>query len=121
VWQKYWIGETNDKLHRLQPTIDNYRHGEQTRKDEVVIRPLCVGQSLQPHSYILKKEQPPVCQLCNAPLTVEHMLIACSKSISQRQKYFPNCICLKDFFNLFSTNVLIDLIKETSIYRDRKL
>jgi kelch-like protein 2/3 len=117
VWQKCWDGETNNKLHRLQPVIGNYRHGKLTRRDEVVIHRLRVGHSHLTHSYLLKKEQAPVCQPCNVPLTMEHVLIGCSKYISQRQKYFNHCILLKDLFNSFSCQVIIDYIKEIGIYR----
>jgi ribonuclease HI len=117
VWQKCWDGETNNKLHRLQPVIGTYRQGKHTRRDEVVIHRLRIGHSHLTHNYLLKKEQAPVCQPCNAPLTVEHMLISCSKYVTQRRKYFQNCICLEDLFNSFSCSVIIDYAKEIGIYR----
>jgi hypothetical protein len=84
LWQKRWDEEINNKLHRLQPVIRNYKLGNLTRRDEVVIHRLRVGHSHITHSYLLKKEQQPVCQPCNVPLTVEHVLVGCSKFASQR-------------------------------------
>jgi kelch-like protein 2/3 len=117
AWQKCWDRETNNKLHGLQPVIGNYRHGKLTRRDEVAIHRLRVGHSHLTHSYLLKKEQAPVCHTCNSPLTIEHMMIACSKYDSERQKYFNHCNSLADLFNSFSSNILIDYIKEIGIYR----
>jgi hypothetical protein len=42
LWQKGWDGETNNKLHRLQPVMNNNRHGNITRRDAVVIHHVLV-------------------------------------------------------------------------------
>lgn len=117
VWQKRWDGETNNKLHRLQPVVGTYRHGKLTRRDEVVIHRLRVGHTHLTHSYLLKKEQAPECHKCNLPLTVEHVLIGCSIYTSQRSKYFINCNSIEDLFNSLSCKVIIDYLKEIDIYR----
>jgi hypothetical protein len=51
------------------------------------------------------------------PLTLEHMMIACSKYDSERQKYFNRCISLADLFHSFSSNIILDYVKEIGIYR----
>jgi kelch-like protein 2/3 len=117
VWQKCWDGETNNKLHRLQPVIGNCRLGKLTRRDEVVIHRLRVGHSHLTHSYLLKKEQAPMCQTCKLPITVEHVLVGCAKYASQRLKYFRNCLMLEDLFNSFDCKIIIDYVKEIGIYR----
>jgi hypothetical protein len=117
LWQKCWDGETNNKLHRLQPVIGKYRHGKLTRRDELVIHRLRVGHSHLTHSYLLKKELPLVCEPCHVPLTVEHVLIGCSDSALQRRKYFNNCCSLDDSFSSFRCDIIIEFIKEIGIYR----
>jgi hypothetical protein len=117
LWQKCWDGETNNKLHRLQPVIGQYRHGKLTRRDEMVIHRLRVGHSHLTHSYLLKKELPPVCEPCHVPLTVEHVLIGCSKYALQRKKYFNNCCSLEDLFSSLRCDIIIEFIKEIGIYR----
>ncbi len=116
LWQKSWDLQTNKKLHRLQPVIGQFKHGKLTHRDEVVIHRLRVGHSHLTHSYLLKKELLPDCDSCHTPLTVEHVLICCSKYASQRRKFFDNCCSLEDLFNSFSSNVIIGFTKEIGIY-----
>ena len=40
------------------------------------------------HSFILRKEEAPVCVACNAVITVKHILIECADSLEIRKKYF---------------------------------
>ena len=117
VWQKSWDLQTNNKLHSVQPVIGKYKYGKLTRRDEVVIHRLRVGHSHLTHSYLLKKELPPVCDGCGTSLTVEHMIIGCSKYTSQRRKFFDNCCSVEDLFSSFNSNVIIEFIKEIGIYR----
>jgi ribonuclease HI len=117
LWQKSWDGETHNKLHRLQPVIGQYRHGKLTRRDEVVIHRLRVGHSHLTHSYLLKKEQAPVCESCLVPLTIEHVLISCSEYSVQREKYFKSCRLLEDLFISCRAGIIIEFVKEIGIYR----
>ena len=40
------------------------------------------------HSFILTKEEAPVCVECNAVITVKHILIECADLLEFRKKYF---------------------------------
>ena len=78
---------------------------------------LRVGHSHLTHSYLLKKEQPPSCESCHVPLTLEHVLIVCTKYAVQREKYLQNVDCLEDLFNCVSYYRIVEYIKEIGIYR----
>ncbi|WP_293885822.1 hypothetical protein, partial [Thiolapillus sp.] len=40
------------------------------------------------HSFILRKEESPVCVACNAVITVKHILVECADLLESRKKYF---------------------------------
>ena len=48
-----------------------------TRKENTVLNRLRIGHSYLTHSFILRKEEAPVCVACNAALTIKHILIEC--------------------------------------------
>ena len=39
------------------------------------------------HQYLLKGDDPPVCEHCRVSLTVEHALVFCRNYASQRRKF----------------------------------
>ena len=51
------------------------------------------------HSFILRKEEAPVCVACNVVLTVKHILIECADLLETRKKYFEE----KSMYSLFRT------------------
>ena len=50
------------------------------------------------HSFILRKEEAPVCVACNAVITVKHILIECADLLEIRKKYFEE----RSSYSLFS-------------------
>ena len=40
------------------------------------------------HSFILRKEEPPVCVACNTRSTIKDLLIECDDLVEVRKKYF---------------------------------
>ena len=58
------------------------------------------------HSFILRKEDAPVCVACNAVITVIHILIECADLVEIRKKYFEEI----SFYSLFFWNVILEVI-----------
>ena len=59
-----------------------------TRKENTVLNRLHIGHCYLTHSFILRKEEAPVCVACNAVITVKHILIECADLVEIRKKYF---------------------------------
>ena len=49
------------------------------------------------HSFILRKEEAPVCIACDAVITVKHILIECADLLEIRIKYFEE----RSLYSLF--------------------
>ena len=48
---------------------------------------LRIGHTHLTHNYILEGGGAPVCDQCDCVLSVEHILVYCSKFVNQRQRY----------------------------------
>ena len=51
---------------------------------------LRIGHTHLTHNYILEGNGAPVCDQCDCVLSVEHILVHCSKFVNQRQRYHLN-------------------------------
>ena len=60
---------------------------------------LHIDHSYLTHSFILRKEEAPVCIACNAVITVKHILIECAGLLEIRKKYFEE----KSLYSIFRT------------------
>ena len=115
LWQNTWNSESNNKLHAIQPTIKLFNPGRLSRRDEVLIHRLCVGHTYLTHSYLLHKDNPPECEHCKLPLTVEHILIHCLYHATVRQKFY-NIASLEELFKYVNTHAIVSYIKEIGLY-----
>ena len=91
VWQKEWDEAiiVSNKLHDILPKLsDELLTFCNTRKEDTVLNRLQIGHSCFTHSFLLKREEPPVCVACNTTVTVKHFLIECADLAEVRKKYF---------------------------------
>ena len=80
VWQQSWSdpANQNNKLFTIKPGLGEWLPGLRTnRREEIILARLRIGHSHFTHSYLLKGEEEPQCIPCNAPLTVNHILVDC--------------------------------------------
>ena len=77
TWQDDWNGAVANKLHSVKPVLRDWQSSyRRCRKNEVHLT----------HSYILKKDPPPLCEHCQCILTVHHILVECNH-FAQKRKY----------------------------------
>ena len=81
-----------------------------TRKENSLIR-LHIGHSYLTHSFILRKEQTPVCVVCNTALTIKHILIESTDLSEVRKKYFEQK-SLYSHFQDVSPEIIFDFLRE---------
>ena len=65
TWQDDWNGAVMNKLHSVKPVLGDWQSSyRRCRKDEVVLYRACIGHTHLTHSYILRKDPPPLCEHC---------------------------------------------------------
>ncbi|XP_023212311.1 uncharacterized protein LOC111615141 [Centruroides sculpturatus] len=88
-WQNVWNTQIHNKLHEIKSMIENWTHMKfYDRRCEVVITHLRIGHTRLTHQYLLKGDDQPVCQYCNCPLTIKHILLDYSAFETKRRQYF---------------------------------
>ena len=117
TWQQTW-NTSQSKLHQIQPVIPStsrLKHTSLSRHDQIIISRLRIGHTRITHSYLLKGEPPPTCIPCNAPLTVQHILIDCIDFQPARSRHYT-ASNLNDLFNTCRPSKIIDYLKEIKLY-----
>lgn len=57
-----------------------------TRKEQTALTRIRIGHSKLTHTYILDKNPPPMCDKCNIPTNIHHILLECPKYDSTRKR-----------------------------------
>ena len=86
-----------------------------TRKENTVLGRFYIGHSYLTHSFILRKEEAPVCVVCSVVLTLKHILIECADLLEIRKKYFED----KSLYSLFRNvipEVFFDCSREIGVF-----
>ncbi|WP_218669804.1 RNase H family protein [Solemya velum gill symbiont] len=116
-WQLEWDTLDSNKLHQIQSSLkQNKHHSRLSRRDNVVLTRLRIGHSHLTHSYLLKKEPQPVCNVCDVPLTVEHFLLTCSAFTRSRLSFF-NVSSLKMLFEIVAPEHILSYLHSINFYR----
>lgn len=119
LWQDQWTAvPTNNKLRQIRSSILPWSTVPfPTRKDDVVLTRLRLGHTFLTHSFLLKKEPPPICPTCNITYSVHHLLISCPiyqphRQIINHPSSLPDILC----DNPTTSNSLIQFLKQTKLY-----
>ena len=86
-----------------------------TRKENTVLSRLHIGHSYLTHSFILRREEAPVCVACYAVITVKHILIECADLSETRKKYFEEKSLYSLFWNVIP-EVVFDFLREIGVF-----
>ena len=115
-WQLEWECERNNKLQAIHPTIGPWPHANRRiRREEVVLARLRIGHTRLTHTYIVKNEQPPRCDLCDQQLTVKHILIECGHLTRTRNRFY-RARSMRDLFTNIDPSVILSFLKEIKVY-----
>ena len=88
-WQSVWDTAVDNKLHSIKPILSEWQPAyRMDRKEEVVLSRLRIGHSYATHSYLLKREEQPLCIHCDASFTIKHVLLNCVDFENARNRYY---------------------------------
>ena len=109
-----------NKFHSVKPVLGDWQSSyRQCRKDEVVLCHTRIGHTHLTHSYILKKDPPPLCEHCQCILTVHHILLECNH-FAQERKYIFGRRYVVESFGLHPTLIMLFLKQIEFYYKLKK-
>ena len=115
TWQDDWNGVVMNKLHSVKPVLGEWQSSyTRCRKDEVVLCRARIGHTHLTHSYILKKDPPPVCEHCQCNLTVRHILVECNHFAQERKDIFGRRDVVESF--RFQPTLIVLFLKQIQFY-----
>lgn len=92
-WNKIRMFEWNEipqhknKSRRVKDNPFGYNFSEKhSRRDEIIINRLKLGHTNITHNFLMNKSDPPICEICQVQITVEHILIHCKKYEKERNE-----------------------------------
>ena len=118
AWQALWNNETRNKLYKIRPNLkESLCTTTQPlyRKQETVMTRLQIGHTWITHSYLLKKEDQPLCHACDNPFTVKHILVECSDFTYIRNKYYTTTD-VHTLFREVDSSKTIEFLKEIKLF-----
>ena len=94
-WQEWWSSPllaNNKKLRAIRPLLYFWQSSFQSsfhrdRRIEIVLTWLRIGHCRLTHGFILDGGSAPVCAHCDGFLTVEHILVHCTRYVDERRRY----------------------------------
>lgn len=115
-WNKDWSKMVNNKLRKIKPEVGKWSEifMLEDRKSIACIFRVIIGHSNLTHCYLLNKEEEPNCEICNRPLTMEHLINFCTKYNNLRYKLNVNIFELNNELDKFRK--IIRFLKENEIF-----
>ena len=106
----------SNEFHEILPKLPNKLLSFcNARKENTVLNRLYIGHSYLSHSFILRKEEAPVCVACNTVITVKHILIECADLLEMSKKCFEE----KSLYSLFRNvipEIIFDFLREICVF-----
>uniref|UniRef100_A0A1Y1JS24 RNase H type-1 domain-containing protein n=1 Tax=Photinus pyralis TaxID=7054 RepID=A0A1Y1JS24_PHOPY len=118
-WEIQWkaIDPLTNKLRSIRDTtlFDGGYYKLTRRKDQVDITRLRNGHTRVTHGHLMRKEPPKMCEQCQAPISINHLITECNAFENERR----NCNITNDQTTNLTTNTnianIIRFIKLTKL------
>ena len=89
-WQEQWSSPllTNNELKAIRPLLSFWQYSfHRDRRIGIVLTRLRIGHYRLTHGFILDGGRASVCAHCDSFLTVEHILVHCTRYVDERRRY----------------------------------
>ena len=118
-WRQQWRQLSNNKLREVYTELGGGMTHHPNRQKEVVLTRLKIGHTRLTHGYLMAKETAPVCEACQEPLTVAHVVEKCAVFSAARQRYLaPPCTLRSVLGELCDIPAVMDFLKEINIFNE---
>lgn len=116
IWEEEW-SNSDQKLSKIKRSTKRWDSSNRhSRWEEVVISRLRIGHSRLTHGHLMGGLESSICDVCEVPLSVEHILIDCHKYNETREHYSINsCIELALGDDESKIKKLLEYLKDTRL------
>ena len=115
-WQHLWdsIPPTN-KLKNIKSSVKQwYTPPNLSRRQNIAITRIRIGHTLLTHSFLISKDQPPICNTCQTRITIRHIFEECP--IHEPTRTLLNLpLNIKEALNVESTLKIIQFITKDNL------
>ena len=110
-WQQEWnlAGVGGNKLYGVKPLL-SVKETYPTRRGDVVLTRMRIGHTHLTHGYLMSKDHPPMCDLCNVQLSISHIFSVCHKYITR----LP-LLDLQALFNIRNADNMLTFLKNEGL------
>ena len=118
-WQAEWdevYRYPGNKLYPIKPEVNTLSPHHRSRKEEVILTRLRLGHTRLTHAHLMEREPAPLCNYCDEPVTVKHLLIDCLYLDQYRQQYYTQIDSVSDLFRYISPGNIINYLKTIGAY-----
>ena len=109
-WQDWWdtintYPHNTTHLYPIKPVLKDWPSANlNLREEEIALTRLRLGTCLFNKKHLFTREPHPICQLCQTPISIHHILVECTQFINQRAPILS--ILSKDGLPVEVTNIL---------------
>ena len=114
-WLLEWDLSNENKLYKINSLVEKQQPKLSSIRHEMVIRRARIGHTYITHKYLMTQEDQPMCDTCDVPLTVNHILIDCSVYQNIRLQHFSET-SLKELFKNQKFSEIINFLKDIEMY-----
>ena len=116
-WRQSWRQLKNNKLREIHEDLGGWMSNHPNRQIDVVFTRLKIGHTRLTHGFLMAGDTPPVCEECQEPLSVAHVVERCAAFSAARQKYLaPPCTLKSVLGDSCDVPALMSFLKETNIF-----
>lgn len=85
LWQQSW-NESSRALKSLKPLVQTKPYLPQDRKEQVVLTRLRIGHTRLTHEFLITRNTPPMCDICEEQVSVKHLLEGCGPNSEEESR-----------------------------------
>ena len=116
-WRQIWRQTTANKLREIHEDLGGWMTTHSNRQIEVVLTRLKIGHTRLTHGHLMANEPPPVCEECQEPLSVAHVVEKCAAFSAARARHLaPPCTLKSVLGDPCEVPALVKFLKEIEIF-----
>lgn len=118
-WQSKWERGVKNNYLTFRKNFYNVNLSTNfTRREQIKLTRTKIGHTNITHVYLMKKEDPPICEVCSTSLNIDHILYKCKKYEEQRIKENMHENSFNQLNEVEKCKNIISFLKNTLLFKE---